>query len=102
MRVHFVHRHVHNTMVMMEEVNLSLPRCPRCDLQVSRKGLNGSHLGTIQCRNGIERKWRQLAETEMRENSERAFHAYGKPMKAVSEFCYLGRLLTATDGVLAT
>ena len=32
----------------------------------------------------------------MQENSERAFHAYGKPMEAVSEFRYLGRLLTAT------
>ena len=28
---------------------------------------------------------------------EQAFHAYRKPMEAVSEFCYLGRLLTATD-----
>ena len=28
---------------------------------------------------------------------ERAFHAYGKPMEAVSEFRYLGRLMTATD-----
>ena len=33
----------------------------------------------------------------MWENLERAFHAYGKQMKAVTEFCYLGRLLTATD-----
>ena len=38
-----------------------------------------------------------MAETEMRENLERAFHAYGQPMEAVSEFWYLGRLLTATD-----
>ena len=28
---------------------------------------------------------------------ERVFHAYGKPMEAVSEFRYLGRLLTAMD-----
>ena len=28
---------------------------------------------------------------------EQAFHAYGKQMKAVTEFCDLGRLLTATD-----
>ena len=38
-----------------------------------------------------------MTETEMQENSEREFHAYGKPMEAVSEFSYLGRLLTATD-----
>ena len=49
MRVHFVHRHVHKTVVILEEGNLPLPRCPRCDLQVSRKVLNGRHLETIQC-----------------------------------------------------
>ena len=38
-----------------------------------------------------------MAETETRENSERAFKAYGEPMEAVSEFRYLVRLLTATD-----
>ena len=45
----------------------------------------------------MDRKRRRLEETETRENEERAFHAYGKPMEAMSEFCYLGRLLTATD-----
>ena len=67
MWVHFVHRHVHDTVVMLEEGNLPLPQCPQCDLQVSRKALNGRHLETIQCRTGTERKRRQLAEAEMRE-----------------------------------
>ena len=31
----------------------------------------------------------------MRKTSERAFHAYGKQMRAVTEFRYLGRVLTA-------
>ena len=97
MRVHFLHRHVHDTVVMLEEGNLPLPRCPRCDLQVTKKALNGRHLGTFQCKKGEERKRRRLAETETRENAERAFHAYGKPMELVSEFRYLGRILTATD-----
>ena len=97
MRVHFVHRHVHNIVLMLEEGNLPVPRCPRCDLQVSRKALDRRHLGTSQCRTGTERKRRRLLEAEMRENSEQAFHAYGKQMKAVTDFRYLGRLLTATD-----
>ena len=59
--------------------------------------LNGRHLGTEQCAKGAERKRRRLAETETRENLERAFHAYGQLMEAVLEFRYLGRLLTATD-----
>ena len=96
MRVHFMHRRVHDNVVMLEEGNLPLPRFPRCDLQLSRKALNGLHLGTLQCQNGAERKRRRLAETDTRKNTERAFHAYGKLMEAVSEFHYLGRLLTAT------
>ena len=84
MWVHFVHRHVHDTVVMLEEGNLPLPRCPRCDLQVPRKALNGSHMGTEQCKKGEERKRRRLSEKETRENLERAFHAYGKLMEAVS------------------
>ena len=48
MRVHFVHQHVQDTVVMLEEVNLPHPQCPRCDMQVPRKALNGRHLGTAQ------------------------------------------------------
>ena len=33
----------------------------------------------------------------MQETLERAFHAYGKQMRAVTEFRYLGRVLTDTD-----
>ena len=71
---------------MLEEVNLPLPWCPRCNLQVTRKALNGRHLGTFQCKKGAEQKRRRLEETETREHVEQAFHAYGKPMEAVSEF----------------
>ena len=86
MRLHFVHRHVHDTVVILEEGNLPLPRCPRCDLQVSSKALNGCHLGTSQCRMGTEHKRRRLAEAEMRKTLERAFHAYGTRIEAVTEF----------------
>ena len=66
MRVHFVHWHVHDTVVILEEVNLPLQRCPQCDIQVSRKALNGHQLETLQCKKGAERKRRRLSETEMR------------------------------------
>ena len=96
MRVHFLHRHVNNTVMLLEEGNLPLPRFPRCDLQVSRKALNGRHLGTSQCRTGTERKRQRLAEAEMRVTLEKVFHAYGVQMRAVTEFKYLGRLLINT------
>ena len=97
MRVHFVHRHVHDTVVILEEGNLPLPRCPRCDLQVSRKALNGRHLETNQCKTGAERKLRRLAAAEGEAATERAFNAYGRRLNSVKEFRYLGRVLTATD-----
>ena len=65
MWVHFIHRHVQNTVVMLEEGSLPLPWFPRCDLLVSRKVLNGRHLGTIHCRMETERKRRRLAEAEI-------------------------------------
>ena len=86
MRVHSVHQHVHDTVVILEEGNLPLPRCPRCNLQVSRKALNGRHLETSQCRTGTERKRRRLAEAELETKSEKAFHAYKTKIRAVTEF----------------
>ena len=83
MRVHFVHRHVLDTVVMLEEGNFPHTRCARCDMQVPRKALNGRHLGTAQCAKKAGRKRRRLDETEKRENLERAFRAYGQPMEAV-------------------
>ena len=97
MRVHFVHRHVHDTVVILEEGNLPLPRCPRCDLRVPRRVLNGRHLGTAHCKMGAERKLRRLGAAEGAEAAERAFTAYGRRLPAVEEFRYLGRVLTATD-----
>ena len=70
---------------------------PQCDIQVSRKAPNGRHLGTSQCRTGTELNRRRLAEAEMRKTLERASHAYGARIEAVTEFRYLGRVLTATD-----
>ena len=97
MRVHFVHRHVQDIMVILEEGNLPLPRFPQCNLQVSRKVLNWPHLETNQCRTGAKRKIRRLTAAEGEVATERAFHAYGKRIQSVMEFCYLGRILTSTD-----
>ena len=46
----------------------------------------GATWGPYSVRRGAERKRRRLAEMETWENAEQAFHAYGKPMEAVSEF----------------
>ena len=66
-------------------------------MQVTWQELNWRHLGTAQCAKGAERKRWRLAETETRENSERAIRAYGQPMEAVKEFRYLGQILMANE-----
>ena len=64
---------------------------------VPRRALNKRHPGTAQYKKGAERKRRRLAEAEMRESTERDFEAYGEPIRNVTEFKYLGRVLTAGD-----
>ena len=97
MRVHFLHRHILATVVIMEEVNLPQPRCSQCDMLVPRRDLNDRHPATDQCARGAEWKRKRLAEAETRESSERAFKAYEEPIKNVSTFIYLGRVMTAGD-----
>ena len=97
MRVHLLHRHVLNTVLILEEGNLPHPQCARCNILVPRRSLNGRHSSTVQCARGAERKRRRLAELEIRERSEQAFEAYGKPIQNVLTFRYLGRVLTVGD-----
>ena len=97
MRVHFVHPHVLDTVVILEEGNFPHPQCARCNMQVPRRALNRWQPGTTQCLKGAERKRRRLAEAETRENSERSFEVYRAPIASVTEFKYLGIILRATD-----
>ena len=64
---------------------------------VPRRALNGRHPSIAQCARGVEQKIQRLVEADMRESSERAFEAYGEPIKIFSAFQYLGRLLTEGD-----
>ena len=61
------------------------------------RALNRRHHATYMCSKGAERKRRQMAEAELREITERAFGAYGKPIETVANFKYLGQVMTAGD-----
>ena len=56
MRVHFFHRNVQDTVIILEEGNLPHPLCPRCDILVPWSSLIGRHLSTTQFAKGAERK----------------------------------------------
>ena len=82
-------------MVILDEGNLPHPRCARCDILFPWRDLNGRHPDTSQCARGAERKRRRLMEAELRDILERDFKAYGDPLKNVTTFRYMGRVLTA-------
>ena len=97
MRVHFCHRHVRDTVVILEEGNLPHPLCPLCDMLVPWKALNGTHRRTAQCNRGLERKRRQLPAEEDRDVTTRVFSAYERPLEMVTFFKYLGRMILEAD-----
>ena len=97
MQVHFLHQHVLDTMVILEEGNLSHPRCTRCAMLFPRRALNGRYPATDHCARGEDRKRRRLAEAELREISERSFKSYGEPLENLTAFQYLVQVLTAGD-----
>ena len=97
MRIHLCSRHVQDIVIILEEGNLPHPRFSQCDMLVPWRALNRRHHATELCRKGSERKRRRIAEEELRDSTERAFEAYGKPIETVKQFKNLGRLMMAGD-----
>ena len=97
MRMHFFNRHVQDIVIILKEGNLPHPRCPQRDMLVPWRSLKGRHHATVHCTKGAELKRRRMVEAELREITERAFKAYGKPLENVSAYKYLGRVMTAGD-----
>ena len=97
MRMHFCSRHVRDIVIILEEENLPHPRFSQCDMLVPWRALNRRHHATALFRKGAERKRRQIAEEDLKDSTERAFEAYGKPIETVNKFKYLGRVMTAGD-----
>ena len=85
-QVHFLHQHVLDAMVILDEGNFPHQRCTRCDMLFPRQALNGRPPTMAECARGAEQKRRRIAETETREILERAFDAYGEPINSVSAF----------------
>ena len=91
------HRHVRDTMVILEEGNLPHPQSSLCDMLVLWKALDGTHRCTEQCNQGEERKRRKLAAEEEKEVIDRDFSAYWRPLETATSFKYLGQVILAAD-----
>ena len=81
MRVNFLHRHVLNIVLILEEETLPHLQCIQCNMLIPQWELNGRPPATSQCARGAERKRRRLAEEELRESSESDFEAHGEPLE---------------------
>ena len=66
MQVHFLHWHVLDTVVILEEGNLPHPQFPQCKILVPWCIMNGRHPATSHCTRGEEQKRRRLLEEELR------------------------------------
>ena len=66
LRIHFVHRHVRDTVVITEEGNHPHPhpRCPAYEMVLPWAVLNCRHPAMSLCVRGAERKRRRLEEEE--------------------------------------
>ena len=64
---------------------------------VPQKALNGRHLTISLFRRVMERKWRQMAEEEAREGTDRELTAYGTPLFQFNYSKYLGRVIAAEN-----
>ena len=97
LRVHFVRRNMWDTIRVLEEGNRPHPCCPRCDMFLPWWYMNGIHPSVVMCARGAESKIRRLVEEETHMGAVTAFQDYGRPLASVSEFKYVGRVLTASD-----
>ena len=57
LQVHFVHRHMSYTLVILEEGNQNHPLYPKCYMFVPGWALNGHHISTEIFRRGYECKY---------------------------------------------
>ena len=95
--IHFVHRRMQDTIVILEEGGFPHPLCLSCEMSLPRAALNHRHPLSALCTWEAEIKRQRLEEEEARSGEVMALQAYDRPLEKVSWFKYLGLLLTVTE-----
>ena len=83
--------------MVLEEGNQTRTRCPKFDMFVMWRDLNGTHQATPMCARGVERWMEKLWEDEAWMSMPVVFEAYVRPLEMVTALKYIGRILTASD-----
>ena len=89
LQIHLVHRHVRDTVVILEGGNHPHPRCPVCDMFITWAALNCHHPVMSLCVQGAESNIRRVAEDEHRVGTVTMFQAYDRPLEIGLPFKYL-------------
>ena len=101
MRVHFLHQHVRDTVIILEEGNLPHPWCPLARHTGALEGPEWAarhHCSVCQGAGAEEAEFVRIGyEGERREGILGLRQAYGRPLAMVTSFKYLGRVLTLVD-----
>ena len=93
----FFHQHVRETVLILEEGNLSHQQFPSCNMLLPWRALSRRNLASDQCAKGEERNSRRLTEEELRDSLERAIHSYGEPLETVISLKHIGRVMIVGD-----
>ena len=85
-QVHFAHRHVRDTIVILEEGKWPYTCFPKYDMIMPHKAQNVWHLVNKCFHQGEERKLHRLVEEEARAVTTTVITAYGTPLAPVTSF----------------
>ena len=83
-RIHFMHRHVRDMTVILEEGKRPHPLCPACDMFVPWAAMNHHHPATTLCAWVSDRKRQLMVEVEARAGAATAFQEYVQTLKTVT------------------
>jgi Reverse transcriptase (RNA-dependent DNA polymerase)/Ulp1 protease family, C-terminal catalytic domain len=97
LRRHFMTHHPYDSICILEEGGQPLTKCTTCGMHTTYKALNGRHIGSKLCQLGAKLKAQRAHIEKLRLEREITIKIGNATLPTVPEFCYLGRILTATN-----
>jgi Reverse transcriptase (RNA-dependent DNA polymerase) len=94
MRRHFVSKHAQDTITVLQEGPIPLPRCAACRMFSTTAA---THPETSECKKWAKRAEKETKQEERTTATQTEFYVSGQIIQRVVEFKYLGRVLDAED-----
>jgi hypothetical protein len=95
MRRHFLFWHYYDTIIILEEGQL--PRCDNCGMFCTLSALAGKHKELALCKEGARQNKQKVTYLRCIRAFRCTFQIQDQPIKTVTTFRYLGRILTSWD-----